>query len=116
MNNKQKPAQPNPQPHVEFLEDQALRLQELELEIAKTSTPQNKAESGSPAVSREARISLGSHQKPWYRRVPLLAKIFGIGILIVIGLKVVSVAISILLLVGVVWVIYKIFWDPGKTK
>jgi hypothetical protein len=115
MNNKQKPAQPNPQPHVEFLEDQALRLQELELEIAKASSPETRSDSASD-ISRKEKGSLISTQKPWYRRVPLLLKVLGVGLLILIGLRIATWLISMVLLVGVVWVIYKIFWDPGEGK
>jgi hypothetical protein len=76
-----------------------LRLRELENEV--DQTPISPTTKQQPSVAKS--IS-------WLRKMPLAAKFFGIVVAVIVAVKVATWMASLLMVAGLVWVFYQVFW------
>jgi hypothetical protein len=81
-----------------------IRLREMEADIHNSQAPFHQTVKHQPENS----------QKPWLKKAILAGKLFALGIAALVVVRIASVVAGFILLAGLVWMSYKLFFESPK--
>ncbi|BAZ33025.1 hypothetical protein NIES4074_55340 [Cylindrospermum sp. NIES-4074] len=82
-----------------------MRLREMESNIGGTNAPFHKTVKHQPE----------NLQQPWMKKAILAAKLFGLGVAVLVAVRVASVLAGIVMFAALAWLTYKLFFESKKN-
>ncbi len=80
------------------------RLREMETNIKRASAP----------FYQTVKQQTANSPQPWKKKAILAAKLFGLGVAVLVAVRVVSALVGIVIIAALIWLGYKLFFDSPK--